>query len=439
MTVIYDIVIVGGGPGGLATAMKAAQDGMKVVLVERKRDLTEINRLCGQFANISLISVTGKYKYGYSEPVNLESATSGFKLSYPTLGFSVDYAGPLRPYQNYLLWSPSGYQVYREKNRFYGFFWEKERVLEGLLEKATKAGATILQNTVALGGENTPSGVKVRIQDASGVERVIEGKRGVAADGHGSKIVDTLGLNEGRPEMAGAAGGIGYVLEGVETEHRLNTWNAFTIPSLAPVGNIWMFMVAGDRNIVGTVARSGRSPAESTDLFMKLPFFAPWFRHAKLIKRIAFGMSGMRAPLRNPIAGHWIILGEATGLGETSNPGAIACGWQAARLTAREMQGQPGYKEYNDWWQAAFEGNDPDYFKAAGRFFIMNSLCTDAETDYLYNMVAGQVGVPAILIAQNLERVKAEKPDLYEKLQKVGLDQALSAVKIDLHQVMGKK
>jgi flavin-dependent dehydrogenase len=419
--------------------MKAAQDGLKVVLIERKRDLTEINRLCGQFANISLISVTAKYKYGYSEPVNLESSTSGFKLSYPTLGFSVDYAGPLRPYQNYLHWSPSGYQVYRVKDKFYGFFWEKERVLQGLLEKAQKAGAIILQNTVAISAANTSLGVSVRIQDASGKESEIEGRRGIAADGHGSKVVETLGLNADRPVMAGAAGGIGYVLEGVETEHRLNTWNAFTIPSLAPVGNIWMFMVAGDRNIVGTVARSGRSPTESTDLFMKLPFFAPWFRHAKILKRIAFGMSGMRAPLRNPIAGNWLILGEATGLGETSNPGAIACGWQSARLTQKEMNGQAGYKEYDSWWQQAFEGNDPDYYKAAGRFFVMNSLCTDAETDYLYNLVSGQVGVPAILIAQNLEKVKAERPDLYEKLKKVGLDQALNAVKIDLHQVMGKK
>jgi flavin-dependent dehydrogenase len=435
----YDLVIVGGGPGGLTAAWKAAQDGLKVVLIERKRDLTEINRLCGQFANISLISVTGKYKYGYSEPISLETSTSGFKVTYPALGFSVDYSGPLRPYQNYLHWSPSGYQIYRVKDKFYGFFWEKERVLQGILEKAEKAGATILQNTVALSGENTATGVKVRIQDASGVESTIEGKRGIAADGHGSKIVDTLGLNANRPVMAGASGGIGYVLEGVESEHRINTWNAFTIPSLAPVGNIWMYMLAGDRNIVGTVALAGRSPMESTDRFMKLPFFAPWFRHAKIVKRIAFGMSNMHTPLRNPIAGRWLILGEATGLSETSNPGAIACGWQAARFIQKEILGQPGYKEYDSWWQQAFEGNDPDYFKAAGRFFSINKLCTDAETDYLYNLVAGQIGVPAILIAQNLERIKPERPDLYDKLKSIGLDQALSAIKIDLHQVFGKK
>jgi flavin-dependent dehydrogenase len=432
----YDIVIVGGGPGGLTSAVKAAQEGLKVALIERKRDLCEINRLCGQFANISLVSVTAKYKYGYSEPVNLESSTTGFQLSYPALGFSVDYSGPLRPYLNYLHWSASGYKVYREKDRFYGFFWDKESLLRGLMNKAQKAGVTILQNTLAMGGENTDSGVKIRIQESSGLESDIEGYYGIAADGHGSKIVDALGLNANRPEMAGAAGGIGYVMEGVETEHRINTWNAFTIPSLAPVGNIWMFMVDGDRNVVGTVARSRNSPAEATDRFMELPFFASWFRHARILKRIAFGMSGMRMPLQNPIAGKWLILGEATGLGETSNPGAIACGWQAARLTIKEMQSQSGYKEYIEWWQKAFEGNDPDYYRAAGRFFVMNSLCTDEETDYMYNLVAGQVGVPAILVAKNLDRVKSGRPELYEKLKKVGLDQALSGVKIDLHQVM---
>ncbi|GAI99384.1 unnamed protein product, partial [marine sediment metagenome] len=44
----YDLIVVGGGPGGLMAAKTAAEDGLKVVLIERKRNITEINRACSQ-------------------------------------------------------------------------------------------------------------------------------------------------------------------------------------------------------------------------------------------------------------------------------------------------------------------------------------------------------------------------------------------------------
>ena len=40
-----DLIVVGGGPGGLMAAKTAAEDGLKVLLIERERNITEINRL----------------------------------------------------------------------------------------------------------------------------------------------------------------------------------------------------------------------------------------------------------------------------------------------------------------------------------------------------------------------------------------------------------
>ncbi len=36
---IYDMVIIGGGPGGYTTAIRAGQYGLKVALVEREKKL----------------------------------------------------------------------------------------------------------------------------------------------------------------------------------------------------------------------------------------------------------------------------------------------------------------------------------------------------------------------------------------------------------------
>ena len=35
---IYDMVIIGGGPGGYTTAIRAGQYGLKVALVEREKE-----------------------------------------------------------------------------------------------------------------------------------------------------------------------------------------------------------------------------------------------------------------------------------------------------------------------------------------------------------------------------------------------------------------
>ena len=42
----YDLVIVGAGPAGLMAAKTAGEYGLKVALLERKRDIAEIRRSC---------------------------------------------------------------------------------------------------------------------------------------------------------------------------------------------------------------------------------------------------------------------------------------------------------------------------------------------------------------------------------------------------------
>ena len=435
----YDVIVVGAGPAGLTAAKTAAEDGLKVLLIERKKVISHIERQCAQFASIGF-SVLGEpiKKYGYLEPISLEVGTDKTRVHFPGPGFSIDYNGPLRPYLRWVCFSPSGYQIRREKeDRFFGFFWSKEALLAGLLSEAEKAGAEVLTETLTLGAENTPDGVKVRVQTKSG-EQSLETRRAIAADGWGSKIVDSLGLNKDRPVTGGRrTRAFGLVLEGVETELRLNSWLQFTIPSLNPAGSISMLMMAGDTNRLGTAELGDISPVEALDKFMKLPAFAPWFRNARVVGKVATAGNAehvRRPPIMEPVTGNVLIISDACGI-EATNPGAIASGYQAAKATLKELNSQKGYPEYTDWYQKSFECLLPTYKKAAARFMALNPVCTNDEVDYLYNILQGQAGLPPVLAAQNLEQIKNERPELYQKLKKTGIDKGLDRQELDASDV----
>jgi flavin-dependent dehydrogenase len=228
-------------------------------------------------------------------------------------------------------------------------------------------------------------------------------------------------------------------MEGIETEHRLNTWVNFTVPSINPRANSWMYLQTGDTNIVG--AGSGAlAPAEAIEKLMKMPAFSDWFRKARIVKKVATAMgSTIMSPLMEPYIGNVIIIGDAAALIETTNPGAIACGYKAVTAVLDELKGKNGFAAYAAWWQRAFDTNDPDYLKAAGRNFSINLLCSDEEVNYLYGIVADKVGLPATLVAREMERVKAERPALFEKLNKAGVGVDVAGQKVDLTQVLSGK
>jgi len=158
-----------------------------------------------------------------------------------------------------------------------------------------------------------------------------------------------------------------------------------------------------------------------------------------VVKKLAVGGLANLTPIMEPVAGNVLAIGDAACLIEVTNPGAIACGYMGAKATLKEMQGESGYREYIAWWQKSFDTNDPDYLKGAGRGFAINAVCSDEEVDYLYKLVGGQIGVPGVLVAQNLEQVKRERPELHQKLEQVGLGRDVSSMKLDLASVLDKK
>jgi len=404
----YDVIVVGGGPGGLMAAKTAAENGLKVLLVERKKELTRINRACLQILYLKWVSPDG-----YIEPVNIELSPDKTRLHFPVPGCYVDYSGPLKPYCNAIWISPSGYRVYPFKDELFGFFYDKEHLLADLLASAEKAGAEVITGAVALGAENTTVGVKISVRTKSG-EKTLEARRAIAADGLNSRIVDSLGMNQKRQVFVPKAQGVAYVMEGVEPTipgHE-TAWLSVNIPGMI-----------GHMTGIGLMPEDAKWVNKSYQDLMKIPEYASWFRHARVTKRTAF-VTTIRTPIREPVAGNVMIISDAAAPIEAWIQGAIACGYQAVKAILKEFNGQKGYPEYIAWWQKAFFFNDPRYFKRIVTYGALNRICSDEEVDYIYKLFQDKRVVPALAIAENPELVKDERPELYQKI-KTSLDRML--------------
>ena len=78
---VYDVAIVGAGPGGLMAAKTAAEKGLKVALIEKKSKVSIVTRACCQ-----QLIMDENFE---GESVQLREV----KIHFPNNGFEIDGSG----------------------------------------------------------------------------------------------------------------------------------------------------------------------------------------------------------------------------------------------------------------------------------------------------------------------------------------------------------
>jgi flavin-dependent dehydrogenase len=402
--------VTGGGPGGLMAAKTAAEDGLKVLLVERKRDPADISRACLQLLYLRPISPLASGKT-YREEVTVEACLNGTRFHNRALGFSLDYAGQLRPYLNWAQISPGGRVIQRfPPNRYpWGFYYQKDVFCHGLLGDALKAGAEVRPAVTALSAEEIPAGVRVKVK-AGEREETLEAAHLIAADGNNSRVVESLGLNAGRKLLASGMGAVMYVVEGMETGFDESSLIGWSVPSFGPGLNLMSGQWKDDTRSLWPA----RMPWEQV---VAHPLFAHMLRKAKMVEKQAYALE-VRTPLAKPASGNVTVIGDAAAPTESWVMGAVACAFKAVKCFESARAGKPAGDEYNRWWKEAFAFNQPDYFAIVSDYYTFNRVCTDAEVDWLFGLFEGQIGIPGPLIDGAMERIRAERPEIHDKLVK---------------------
>jgi len=349
----FDLVVVGGGPGGLMAAKAAAENGLDVALLERKSFIPKITRACSTM-------VLSLKEYFLGERIRLN--TRDKLLTFPVNGFSVRYDGPYKNFYSWQIYAPDGSRIVigdYEKNKQMGdegrlsATIDKETLLTQMLEDCEKLHVKIFHkiNVVGVKKEKT----SVQIIGSNG--EIFEGTFVIAADGRNSRIVRALGFNRERV-WYGTSSVRGCFLEDVdfpEPESVIKIFIGGNRP--IPIGCFFSPRAAGKDREYFAVTSTVNVTADHVEPFeylLKKSQFSSWFKRVKVGRTLCYA-GNMYSPIKKPFRDNVLVIGDAAWSQEADVTGAILSAFRAATAVVVALSdgkiSEEGIYPYLEWWK----------------------------------------------------------------------------------------
>ena len=292
---LYDVVVIGGGPVGSRVAYRLAEMGSKVVVVEKKERL--------------------------DEPVCCTGIISQECVSHFAIGESVI----LRRLSGARLFSPSGKLLSLWRKEPQACIIDRAVFNVALARQAQDRGVEYVLNSPVRSVEVRNDGVRIEA-GRYGVDRnFFEARAAVIANGFGSRLVEGLGLGRVGDFAAGAQAEVETTgVDEVEIYFGRKT---------APAFFAWLVPTSPQRALVGLLSRR-----------------RPGFYLRRLIsslvaqKKIAWAEAEIRygriplKPLARTCSGRLLVVGSAAGQVKPTSGGGIYYGLLCADIAADCLQ-----------------------------------------------------------------------------------------------------
>ena len=417
---LFDLIVVGAGPAGLMTAKRAAELGLKVIVLELKKDISKVKRACSaQFVTDD----------GYE---NERVEVKDNKIIFTNNNFDVNYSGPLLNIIDNYHHSPSGHKIHfaHPDHRPFAIKFDKGHFLSDLWKDCEKLGVQLSLETLAYGGKDLGGHVRVDVKK-NNITSAVLGKKLVIAEGANAKLTGVFGLNKGR-KLYGTPFVYSCIMEGT-TGFAPQSWNQFYSSKYHPFAEI-IVESAIEGNDAVEITVMGTKDLRPNILFHKFineSQMSHHFSNAKIIEERGCSLKSYDS-LKKPYNNNVLTIGDSAAHIEVIVQGALMCGYHAANAVNDELNNKNGFEEYTKWWNKAFDFNhgDPLEFVKLYGALGMRPHYSDEELDYIFSLLEnetlkgnfGQFEVPKTVwkaILSHKSKIQSERPELWNKISPI--------------------
>lgn len=294
-----DVLVVGSGPAGSTAARFAAQEGLDVILIDKKEAIGSPKR-CAEG-----VSTHGLERVGVE--VNPRWATrriTGIRLT-----------------------SPDGTTVWLTEDKLHevadGYVVERKVFDKYMAMDAGRAGAKIYIKTLATGLRRDDDGQFIVSCVRMGEEFEIKSKILIAADGPESHISRWAGLKNSSTKVKHMESGVQYEMCNVKIPN--TDVLEFYFGSVSPGGYVWIFPKEGDIANVGLAVIPEMADKPAIEYLDDFIANSPYLKDAEAVEMNVGGdpVSGIHKTISGD---NILIVGDAAGTVNPLTGGGISSG-----------------------------------------------------------------------------------------------------------------
>ena len=291
---MYDVAVIGAGPAGSRIACKLAEYGYQVVVIDKKKDLTE--------------------------PVCCTGIVSSECISNFLIPKTVIY----REASSATVYSPSGKILHVKRSEPQAYIVDRAALNCLLAERAMKQGAEYILDRHVSGIMRKPDRVIIKTGYENSKHMIMESRVAVIAAGLGSELGEQAGLK--------AVGDFAMGVQAEVTTKRIEEVEVFTGKEIAPGFFAWLVPTLPGRGLVGLISR------RRTGYYME-NFLTMLAEQGKIIedkheKRVAGLALNM---LTRTSSDRIIVVGSAAGQVKPATGGGVYYGMVCADIASESL------------------------------------------------------------------------------------------------------